>query len=89
MIEGDISLRGMHTSKQQLVAVMAQPPATDSDITFEEWFDQVVDSGKGMKLDFMHIEAVELALQKFRGKEVKDLCMKLCLFSLIMSLCCF
>lgn len=72
MIEGDISLRGMHTSKQQLTAIMVQPPATDSDLTFDEWFDNVIDSGKGMKLDFMHIEAVELALQKLRGKEVNN-----------------
>ena len=69
MIEGDIGLRGMNTEKRQMVAVMMQPPATDSDLTFDEWLDAVKGSGKGIKLDFMHIESVELALQMLQSNE--------------------
>jgi hypothetical protein len=69
MIEGDIGLRGMNTANREMVAVMARPPASDSDITFDEWLDAVKSSGKGIKLDFMHIEAVELALQKLKSTQ--------------------
>ena len=69
MIEGDIGLRGMNTANRQMVAVMAQPPETDSDITFDEWLDAIKGSHKGIKLDFMHIESVELALQKLKSSQ--------------------
>ena len=69
MVEGDISLRGLGTSKQEMVAVMGQPPATDSDLPFDEWLSAVQDTDKGLKLDFQNIEAVELCLQKLRVRQ--------------------
>ena len=69
MIEGDISLRGLGTDKQEMVPVMGQPPATDSDVSFDEWLGQVQQTDKGLKLDFQNIEAVELCLQKIRVRK--------------------
>ena len=42
---------------------MAHPPITESDLTFEEWFDQILKTKKGAKLDFKSPEAVERCLQ--------------------------
>ena len=64
MIEADVILRGQNTDDQQMIPIMARPPATTSDITLVEWLALVKGRGKGLKLDFKSIEAVEIALQR-------------------------
>ena len=71
MIEGDILLRGQNTNDQHLEAIMAHPPDVDSDLTFNEWLDFALKTGRGLKLDFKSIEAVELSLGKLRDIKEK------------------
>ena len=54
-IEGDISVVGGEI-------IMAHPPVTESDLSFESWLDLTVDAGKGAKLDFKSPDAVEYCL---------------------------
>ncbi|KAM4610816.1 protein FAM151B isoform 1-T3 [Polymixia lowei] len=54
MIEADILMRG-HDPKEP---IMAHPPETDSDITLQEWLEEVMAHSKGIKLDFKSLEAV-------------------------------
>lgn len=49
MIEADILMRGQKPREP----IMAHPPMTDSDITLQEWLQQVMTQNiKGIKLDF-------------------------------------
>ena len=73
MLEADVVLKGQGTQQQQLVAVMAHPPAVDSDLTIEEWLQLSAPSGKGIKLDFKSIEAVEISLQKLQSLKTQVL----------------
>ena len=69
MIEGDVILQGQGTDHRQLIPVMGQPPQTNSDLTLTDWLDKVAtytNKGKGIKLDFSSIDAVEIALQRLR-----------------------
>ncbi|NWT46597.1 F151B protein, partial [Chroicocephalus maculipennis] len=43
--------------------IMAHPPETDSDNTLQEWLKEVVDTNKGIKLDFKSLEAVRPSLE--------------------------
>lgn len=54
MIEADVLLRGRDPKEP----IMAHPPATDSNITLRDWLKTVVNSDKGIKLDFKSLEAV-------------------------------
>lgn len=54
-IEGDISVVGGEI-------IMAHPPVTESDLSFETWLDLTVGAGKGAKLDFKSRDAVEHCL---------------------------
>ncbi|XP_023930428.1 protein FAM151A-like isoform X1 [Lingula anatina] len=63
MLEADILLRGQGTASQTDIPIMAHPPAIDSDNTFQNWFTNVVQTKKGLKLDFKSIGAVEPCLQ--------------------------
>lgn len=72
MIEADVMLRGQGTEKQTLIPVMAQHPATDSSLTFDEWLDTVIKSSrKGIKIDFQSNDAIEITLQKMKDKKDK------------------
>jgi len=64
MIEADVLLRGQNTVDQQMIPVMARPPQISSDLTLVEWLVLVKGRGKGLKLDFKSIEAVEISLQQ-------------------------
>ncbi|OCU02356.1 hypothetical protein XELAEV_18008119mg [Xenopus laevis] len=57
MIEADVLLR------ESKGPIMAHPPETDSDITLQEWLNDVSSCEKGIKLDFKCIEAVLPSLQ--------------------------
>ncbi|ELT90991.1 hypothetical protein CAPTEDRAFT_222574 [Capitella teleta] len=65
MLEADVLLRGQGTPNQTDIPVMAHPPATDSDITLEEWVERVLShhSNKGIKLDFKGTDVLEPALR--------------------------
>lgn len=52
MIEADILLRGRDPKEP----IMAHPPDNDSDITLRDWLAMVVNSEKGIKLDFKRLE---------------------------------
>ena len=49
-LEADVILRGQGTENQTDIPVMAHPPATDSDITLEEWLDKVMVTDKGKEV---------------------------------------
>ena len=50
--------------------VMAHPPAKTSDLSFEEFLDIIIRSGKrkGVKIDFKDFEAVEPCLSHIRSR---------------------
>ncbi|XP_056447770.1 protein FAM151B isoform X1 [Gadus chalcogrammus] len=55
MIEADILMRGNEPKEP----IMAHPPMRDSDITLQEWLEEVKkQNNKGIKLDFKSLEAV-------------------------------
>jgi len=70
MIEADVELRGQNTADQQMMPIMARPPDVTSDLTLVEWLALVKGRGKGLKLDFKSIEAVEISLQRL--DEIKE-----------------
>ncbi|NXU88559.1 F151B protein, partial [Xiphorhynchus elegans] len=43
--------------------IMAHPPDTDSDITLQEWLALMVNTNKGIKLDFKSLEALGPSLE--------------------------
>ncbi|NXK85710.1 F151B protein, partial [Formicarius rufipectus] len=43
--------------------IMAHPPDTDSDITLQEWLALMVNTDKGIKLDFKSLDAVGPSLE--------------------------
>ncbi|KFO75714.1 Protein FAM151B, partial [Cuculus canorus] len=43
--------------------IMAHPPETDSDITLEEWLNEIIHTDKGIKLDFKSLEAVRPSME--------------------------
>ena len=61
MIEGDISV-----SNEEKIIIMAHPPNIVSDLTFEDWIHQIIDSKKGAKLDFKKPEIVTNVLVKLK-----------------------
>lgn len=58
MLEGDIIL-----SKNGRELIMAHPPQTASDLTFEKWFLTLIENKKGAKLDFKTPRAIILAFE--------------------------
>ncbi|GBM24975.1 Protein FAM151A [Araneus ventricosus] len=64
-LEADVSM-GLLTGNEfgTLVPIMAHPPDTSSDISLEMWIDAVIhhNTGKGVKLDFKSLDAVEPSL---------------------------
>ncbi|XP_078584957.1 protein FAM151A-like [Branchiostoma floridae x Branchiostoma japonicum] len=68
MLEADILLRGQGTHAETDIPVMAHPPQTDSDNTFQEWLDAALESSKGLKLDFKSIGSVAPSLRILRNK---------------------
>ncbi|XP_063996769.1 protein FAM151B [Pogoniulus pusillus] len=61
MIEADVLLRGGKGGNGD--PVMAHPPETDSDITLQEWLEEIFNTDKGIKLDFKSLEAVKPSLE--------------------------
>ncbi|KAM6035462.1 protein FAM151B isoform 4-T5 [Theristicus caerulescens] len=61
MIEADVLLRGGKGGNGD--PIMAHPPETDSDNTLQEWLEEIVNTDKGIKLDFKSLEAVRPSLE--------------------------
>ncbi|XP_040397832.1 protein FAM151B isoform X1 [Cygnus olor] len=61
MIEADVLLRGGKGGNGD--PIMAHPPETDSDITLQEWLNVIVNTDKGIKLDFKSLDAVQPSLE--------------------------
>ncbi|XP_042722277.1 protein FAM151B [Lagopus leucura] len=61
MVEGDVLLRGGRGGDGD--PIMAHPPETDSDITLQEWLEEMVSTDKGIKLDFKSLDAVRPSLE--------------------------
>ncbi|KAL3869513.1 hypothetical protein ACJMK2_042184 [Sinanodonta woodiana] len=71
MVEGDVMLKGQGTTIKALIPVMAHPPATDGEMTLEEWLNRVLlTPRKGFKLDFQTMDSVEVSLQMLH--DMKD-----------------
>ena len=69
MLEADIILRGQGTNEQQMVPIVASPPAVSSDLTFADWINVVKKGQKGFELHFHSTEAIELTLQSLQELE--------------------
>uniref|UniRef100_UPI00398F1285 protein FAM151B isoform X1 n=1 Tax=Pristiophorus japonicus TaxID=55135 RepID=UPI00398F1285 len=61
MIEADVNF-GSHGSHGEQ-PIMAHPPETDSDNTLHNWLNEVLQSDKGIKLDFKSLLAVEPSMK--------------------------
>ncbi|CAG0920212.1 unnamed protein product [Notodromas monacha] len=76
MLEADV-LRGRlkNSADTSEVAIMAHPPDRESDLTFDDFIDNVIQAkaGKGVKLDFKDFSVVEECLKKLqkRSDELK------------------
>ncbi|XP_007519180.1 protein FAM151B [Erinaceus europaeus] len=57
MIEADVLLPS--DGSEHVQPIMAHPPETSSDLTLQEWLGAVLQSNKGIKLDFKSLAAVQ------------------------------
>ncbi|XP_078029028.1 protein FAM151A isoform X2 [Epinephelus lanceolatus] len=62
ILEADVTLEGYGTPSEKPIPIMAHPPAIYSDNTLDQWLDAVLESRKGMKLDFKSLRSVGLSL---------------------------
>jgi len=70
IIEADVlygNIQGDSSDARQK-AIMAHPPNTTSDISFDDWIEIALDSGKALKLDFKSLNVVLPALYSLRKK---------------------
>ncbi|KAM4557485.1 protein FAM151A [Fundulus diaphanus] len=68
ILEADVTLEGFGTSNQKPVPIMAHPPDVYSDNTLDQWLEAVLDSKKGIKLDFKSVESVGFSLELLKEK---------------------
>ncbi|XP_067838878.1 protein FAM151B isoform X2 [Heptranchias perlo] len=61
MIEADVLFGSQGSHEGQ--PIMAHPPETDSDNTLHNWLNEVLQSDKGIKLDFKSLSAVEPSMK--------------------------
>lgn len=72
-IEVDVAMGYLTGDKDEMVPVMAHPPILTSDLSFEEFLEQLIRDGKRhVKFDFKDLKAVErcLPLLRERSKEL-------------------
>ncbi|XP_072367449.1 protein FAM151A [Scyliorhinus torazame] len=62
VLEADVNIEGLNTPNETGTPIMAHPPDVYSDNTLQEWLDAVIQSKKGIKLDFKSIHAVNPSL---------------------------
>ncbi|XP_071368315.1 protein FAM151A [Centroberyx affinis] len=58
ILEADVTVEGFGTANQKPIPIMAHPPDIYSDNTLDQWLEAVLDSSKGMKLDFKSLASV-------------------------------
>ncbi|KAM3865914.1 protein FAM151A [Diretmus argenteus] len=68
ILEADITVEGFGTANQKPVPIMAHPPDIYSDNTLDQWLEAVLDSRKGMKLDFKSLASVAPSLDLLNEK---------------------
>uniref|UniRef100_A0A3B3UR60 Protein FAM151A n=1 Tax=Poecilia latipinna TaxID=48699 RepID=A0A3B3UR60_9TELE len=68
ILEADVTLEGYGTPNQKPVPIMAHPPDVYSDNTLDQWLDAVLDSRKGIKLDFKALDSVGFSLDLLKQK---------------------
>ncbi|XP_023671674.2 protein FAM151A [Paramormyrops kingsleyae] len=68
VLEADVNIQGHNTANETSIPIMAHPPDVYSDNTLQDWLDRVLQSKKGVKLDFKSIKAVEPSLQLLRSR---------------------
>lgn len=49
--------------------IMAHPPHTTSDLTFSEFLQELKSTGKGLKLDFKDINALQPCLNELEAQK--------------------
>ncbi len=65
MVEGDVSI------SENGNIIMAHPPQQESDLTFEEWLEYLLEFRKGAKIDFKDPQIVKPVLEKLKSSEGK------------------
>ncbi|XP_063795721.1 protein FAM151A [Pseudophryne corroboree] len=68
VLEADVNVEGLGTANQTNIPIMAHPPDIYSDNTLEEWLNSVLQSTKGIKLDFKSIQVVSPSLDLLSAK---------------------
>ncbi|XP_053887575.1 protein FAM151B isoform X1 [Malaclemys terrapin pileata] len=64
MVEADILLCGEEGNGEP---IMAHPPETNSDNTLQAWLNEIVNTKKGIKLDFKSLAAVKPSMMLLEG----------------------
>ncbi|KAF7391997.1 hypothetical protein HZH68_011540 [Vespula germanica] len=59
MLEGDVMIGNLTNSNNTNIPIMAHPPDLESDLSLDEFLSSVLNSTKGVKLDFKSLEAFE------------------------------
>ncbi|XP_008165715.2 protein FAM151B isoform X3 [Chrysemys picta bellii] len=65
MVEADILLCGEEEGNGE--PIMAHPPETNSDNTLQAWLNEIVNTKKGIKLDFKSLAAVKPSMMLLEG----------------------
>ncbi|XP_034038584.1 protein FAM151A [Thalassophryne amazonica] len=68
ILEADVTVEGYGTALEKPIPIMAHPPHIYSDNTLDQWLDSVLNSRKGIKLDFKAIESVGVSLDLLNAK---------------------
>uniref|UniRef100_A0A8D0G8H0 Family with sequence similarity 151 member B n=1 Tax=Sphenodon punctatus TaxID=8508 RepID=A0A8D0G8H0_SPHPU len=64
MVEADVLLR---CDVENGEPIMVHPPEMDSDITLQEWLNEIINTNKGIKLDFKSLAAVKPSMVFLEG----------------------
>ncbi|KAL0965933.1 hypothetical protein UPYG_G00288150 [Umbra pygmaea] len=62
VLEADVTVQGFGTVNVTAIPIMAHPPDVYSDNSLDQWLDTVLQSKKGIKLDFKSLEALSPSL---------------------------
>ncbi|XP_056148780.1 protein FAM151A [Lampris incognitus] len=68
ILEADVTVEGFGTPNQKPVPIMAHPPTIYSDNTLDQWLEAVLNSAKGIKLDFKSLVSVAPSLELLNEK---------------------
>ncbi|XP_028667045.1 protein FAM151A isoform X1 [Erpetoichthys calabaricus] len=71
VLEADVNVEGYNTAQETDIPIMAHPPDVYSDNTLQEWLDAVLNTRKGIKLDFKSTESIDPSLDVLLKKSLK------------------